>query len=323
MRVVTAIFLLLACLAAARADTPIVTAVFSKTGRGYERKRLPDGTFKREYFVIANGRYLPGAAKDDSIDRVRFPQIAGLIGEYLARQNYFLAPKAEDADFLLLISWGTSIPFSDARRSDQLGNLATAMGNSREAMANYRRALDASRQMQGQTSTVGRELAEAEAAAYQANDVLDSQLMQSQAAENARDKVTERNARLLGYVEELDNRNNASRFAGAGAAYDDLLSDLETERYFVIVTALDFRKLTKENKQVVLWSTRVSIEAHRNRFDQALETMVASAGRYFGQNSGGLERKPQEGRVTLGELKFLGVTEDPKAKPETPAEAKK
>ena len=314
---------LLLCAITGWAGAPVVTAVFSKTNHDYQRQLNPDGSFKREYFVIANGKYLPGAAPDASIDKVKFPQIAGLVGQYLARKNYYLAQKAEAADFLLLITWGTSIPFNDSRRSEQMGTLASAMSNSREAMSSYNSALVASRVQQGQTSTVGAELRAAEAAAYEANDNLDSQLMQVQSSESVSNKAIEQNARLLGYVEELDNRNDASRFAGAGSTYDDLVADLEIERYYVIVTALDFKKLKADNKKVVLWSTRVSIEAQRNQFDQALETMVASAGRVFGENSKGLERRPQEGTVSLGELKFIGATEADKAKQDPPAEQKK
>ena len=323
LRSCLALVVLLGAAGIGRAATPVVTAVSSKISRTYKRAKLPDGSYKRELYVIANGRYAPGAARNESIDNVKFPQIAALVAQYLARKNYYLAPKAEDADFLLLVTWGTTIPFTDLNRTGNLSSLSSAAGDSKSAMNNLKSALAASNLPQGQGSTVGEAVRTAESEAFRANDALDSMLLQNQVSESARNRALEQDARLLGYFEEMDDRNDVSRLAGAGAGYDDLVIDLESARYYVIITALDFKTLVNENKQVPLWTTRVSIDSRRTRFDDALETMVASAGQRFGENSNGLERKPQEGSVTLGELKLLGVSHDAKSAEEPAAEKQK
>ncbi len=54
---------------------------------------------------------------------------------------------------------------------------------------------------------------------------LEQQLIILQAANNERFKASETNARLLGYVTEVNSLGSAARFAGAGSCYDDLTSD--------------------------------------------------------------------------------------------------
>ena len=105
----------------------VVTAVFSSISNGYERQKLPDGSFKPEYYALANGQYAPGLDADPSIDKKQFPAIAGLVAEHLAKQNYFLAPNAKSADLLLLISWGTTAPFNDAVSRNSLDRVLDAM----------------------------------------------------------------------------------------------------------------------------------------------------------------------------------------------------
>ncbi len=275
----------------------VVTAVFSSLHNGYTRQKLPDGTFKQEFYAIANGAYAPGMAKNTSIDKVPFPTIAGLVAQHLASQNYFLAESSKSADLLLLITWGTSIPFGDGSYRASMDNLMGAMnrfqeaggsGSGRLGMGNTRAAADA-------------------AVAAAAADELEGQLFEMQMFNDMRRKADERNAQLLGYVQEVNDRDNPSQFAGGGTYFHDLISDLEEERYYVIVQAFDFRAATKENKRKLLWATRVSISAHGNKFNEQLAEMLAQAGRRFGQNSGRLIRQYQPGSVRLGDLKMLGV----------------
>ena len=87
----TILFCLFAATASASNDR-IVTAVFSRTYNGYERPRAADGSFEREYYALANGSYMPGVAADASIDKVKFPQIAGAHGA--APRAAQLSPRA-------------------------------------------------------------------------------------------------------------------------------------------------------------------------------------------------------------------------------------
>jgi hypothetical protein len=307
---------LLACLWTASAlasEDALVTSVFSNTSNGYERKKLPDGTYKKEYYALANGRYLPGLLDNESIDKVKFPTIAGIVAQNLAKQNYFLAQDAKSADILLLVTWGTTIPFTDGGGDLALDRALNAMnvaGAAARAQPTSGGAQEtAANSMRTENGAI-REAAQGE---------LEGQMVELQMFNSMRRKADERNARILGYVDEINRLDNATRFAGAGTSFDDLVSDIEEERYFIIISAYDFKTAVNEGKRKQLWATRISIRAQGNKFDERLGAMLARASGYFGRNTKGLLRDYQEGKVNIGELKVVGVDTDANApaKPET------
>jgi hypothetical protein len=94
---------------------------------------------------------------------------------------------------------------------------------------------------------------------------------------------------------------------------DELVDELEDNRYFVVLMAYDFRLLWKEKKHKLLWETRFSIRQRHNDFDQQLAAMAADASRYFGQDTQGVIRTPlREGKVTLGQPKVIDVEPEKK-----------
>ncbi len=308
---------LLAATAATASSASLVTAVYSEARNGYVRPKLPDGSFKREYYAIANGGYTPGRDKDRSIDGVRFSDLAGMTAQVLARRNYFFAPDAKSADLLLVISWGTTTPFGVAPYRDAMINVVDAMNSFSVANAAFETAVanngGYSRDGAGLQGVTG-------ALRAVARDDLEGQLYTMLLFEGVRRDANLGNARLLGYIKEINYRNNISREAGAGMAFDDLISDIETARYYVIIAAYDFRAATQQKEKKLLWVTRVSIQAQGNRFNERLKDMLANACRYFGQDSGHLIRQYQRGSTSFGDLKFLGY--EPAATP-APASAEK
>ena len=113
---------------------------------------------------------------------------------------------------------------------------------------------------------------------------------------------------MLGYDSwwEATDRFKVIEF-GFGYERQDMLTELERDRYFVVLMAYDFQMLMKDRKHRLLWETRFSIDQNRNEFDRALPVMAQYASRYFGQDSKGLlgARVP-EGRVEVGEPTSLG-----------------
>ena len=280
-------------------NNSVVTAVYSSVSNGYERQKLPDGSFKREYYAIARGHYVPGRDKNPSIDGVPFPSIAGLVAQHLAEQNYYLAQDSKSADILLLITWGTTTPFDDIGHKRFENNFIDAL-NGLKLLGN------GNPQNLSLDGTQSASDADKEAAKSR----LEQQLVILQAANNDRFKASEANAQLLGYVTEMNSFANPSRFSGAGSYYNDLTSDLEEERYYVVISAYDFRTAVHDGKRKLLWATRVSISARSNKFDEQLATMLAAAGRQFGKESNRLIRQYREEHINFGELKFLGVVPD-------------
>ncbi len=290
--------LLLAVATAQASNDRIITAVFSHTYNGYQRPKAADGTFQREYYALANGSYLPGVGVDASIDKVKFPQIAGLTAQLLAAHNYLLAPDAKQAKFLLLITWGKTIPLNDGVYRDQ----AEAFGNAMNQVAQARG---------GPAGRFSAMSGPATAQTFAENGEAESALIQLNMANNMRRKANEYNAKLLGYVDEINGRDGPARFAGAGTAFDDLNDDIENERYFFVVSAYDFPTAVKTGQRKLLWATRVSVQAQGNKFNEAAAYMLAKASKYFGEDSGRLIRQfDREGKVRLGELQIVGVVPD-------------
>ncbi|MEJ1972643.1 MAG: hypothetical protein WDM96_09335 [Lacunisphaera sp.] len=50
---------------------------------GYVRTKLPDGTFKKEYYALARGHYSPGLARNHSLDATSFAAVSGVVAGYL------------------------------------------------------------------------------------------------------------------------------------------------------------------------------------------------------------------------------------------------
>jgi hypothetical protein len=238
-----------------------------------------------------------GREPGPSIDSVPFPTIAGVVAQQLAARNYFLAKDAKSADLLLVIQWGSTVPFDDGSYRNGVDQLSGSMNSMR------------STKVQGPTTrSVDGIQSDGASAAQAAQSAAEGDLVMMQMFNGMREKANEQNARLLGYMGEINSVNDLRRFAGGGTYYDDLISDIEDRRYYVIVSAYDFRAAVQEKNKKLLWSTRVSIQAQGNHFDERLMTMMANASRQFGQNSGRLIRQFQRApRVVLGELKILGV----------------
>jgi hypothetical protein len=293
------------------AKDSIVTSVFSSTMNGYKRVLDADGEPKPEFYAIANGRYLPGALKDRSIDDVKFPSIAGLVAEHLAKQKYFLAHDSKSAQLLLMITWGTTVPHHDGVYRAGMDDFFNSMNL---ATATTAAAADTPPSIEGIQSPES-------AIAAAANSEFEGQMLRMAMFEDMRMRSNEHNARLLGYMDEINYRNNPSRFAGAGSAFQDLITDIENERYFVIISAFDFKAAAKDNTVKPLWVTRVSIQKDGNRFDKALAAMVSRASDYFGSESKRLVRQYREGEVTFGELKLISYVSDEEEKADAAARA--
>jgi hypothetical protein len=141
---------------------------------------------------------------------------------------------------------------------------------------------------------------------------IESQMLRTMVDNRVRDEMNERNAKVLGYLDDLSDSNDIRRYAGGGDRYSDLMTELEESRYYIVVSAYDFPELLKTQKKKLLWQTRVSVRSPGNSFDDSLVAMLKSASIYFGRNSGQLIRGEQtKGSVELGDLKFLGEAKKP------------
>lgn len=299
-------------------ESAVLTSVFSKADKGYQRRKEPDGRWVREYYAMTNGGPAEGTIQDNAQDRVRFVALAAVLAEHLARQGYFPATDPQKVDLLIVVNWGRTIPFNDTTyrsgADSVLASINNLSGLSRAADAQPQpAATDAGNAPQAEVTATGsvddmqRQAAESQ---------FEGAMLTQQMFNRARDEANARNARLLGYMGDINKSDGIQRFAGGGNRYDELLADIEEARYYIIVSAYDFKKTVREKKPKLQWVTRMSMRAPGNSFAEQAAAMVAYSASRFGQNTDGLERKAQpEYKVNLEDLKFLGVADPPPPPP--------
>ena len=85
-----------------------ITAVSSSASKDYVRLKRADGSFPPETFAFAEGGAWKGTMKDETIDPLKFTDIAHMIAIPLASQNYIAARDPKTAKLLIMVYWGTT-----------------------------------------------------------------------------------------------------------------------------------------------------------------------------------------------------------------------
>jgi hypothetical protein len=298
------------------AEETVATAVYANVGHGYKREKAKDGSFKPEYYALSNGGRIYGTTSDLTVDRVTYPEVAEIATKLLAQQNYYYAQSKAQAKLLLVLQWGSTLGFNRVNNEQAVTLSGTAFADLKDAL----RAAG----VQDANAIRG------DGDAFKTGDPEDmrgkierfeSAMAQLFANNRARDQFNTHNARVLGYMDDLADSNDIRRWAGGGDRFTDLLADVEESRYYIVISAYDFRELEKSNQKKLLWQTRVSVRTPGNAFDESVAAMLKSASKYFGQDSGRLIRgEESKGTVELGDLKFLG---EAKEKVKTPTKENK
>jgi hypothetical protein len=261
-----------------------ITAVSSSASKDYVRAKLPDGTFQAETYAFGKGGHKTGSVRDETIDKLDFLDIARIIATPLARQNYLPAKDPDKAKLLILVYWGTT---------DVPESVSTSDG-----YQNYQNAISTSNALMKTDPNM-------------ANALLNEAMTQVSLDNVQRDRIDMENARLLGYDSEDvigTEYGRAIEKTALKGHRDELISEIEDNRYFVVLMAYDFQMLWKEKKNKLLWQTRFSIRKRGNDFGKTLPAMAQYASQYFGHDTQGLIRDPlPEGHVDIGESKTLGV----------------
>ncbi len=111
------------------------------------------------------------------------------------------------------------------------------------------------------------------------------------------------NAALIGFDRALRRKDLGSQ------DQFELQEMLQNERYFMILSAFDWQLLRKTGEKKLLWTTRFSLDAVKQGFDEAHFALSRGAANYFGTNLDGKLGKVNThvgpGEVETGELKVL------------------
>ena len=279
------------------ASDVLTVSVSSAAAKNYRRVKQADGSYQPENYVIANGGQFPGTTRDESFDRITYPQVAGIVAQHLAAQNYFLAPKVRDATLLIAIYWGETIPFNDTNYDRAVNNAAVAINN-----------YQASRPSQPSLAARINGNSALKSGADAGGDVgaVEFSMAQVEMENRQRDMSNLDNAKLLGYVDAINERREIPPWADVAGLVREMESDVEESRYYVVVAAYDFTAMKERNRKELRWVTRISVGSQGNAFNERIAQMVASAADSFGQRGGLRRRHFGDAKVILGETKFHG-----------------
>ncbi|HVT72293.1 MAG TPA: hypothetical protein VHD61_04095 [Lacunisphaera sp.] len=270
------------------ADFDQVIALSSSVRPEYVRATDPNGRPRPEGYVFSPGHFFGGLTRDSSVEKMDFMTVARTLAPQLAKQAYFPAGDAANADLVVIVHWGVTSIHEDPQRTFEIADLGAALNayNANIAQAGI-----------------------ADPAA------LNSQLDQLDASMDNTRSAINYNAALLGYTRSL-RRERAQVYPTEAEL--TLNMELNEERYFVILMAYDNRLLLKEHKAKLLWVTRLSVRSPGNNFTESLPALAQAGGQVFGRPVDGLmhvDATWKRGEVTLGEMKIVGVEEPPPSPP--------
>lgn len=303
------------------AEEAAVVAVSAKVSPDYVRTKLPDGKFAAEHYTFGNGGRWAGPMRDLDFEKMKFDDVVRDIAPPLRERNYLPGLEPKKVNLLIMVYWGTTDGSGGSGREVVMNNLANAQASLSRALEKVAAVSQASGNV---TQASGWSVArgslflpgtnqEALVARIEADDAeseFDAVLAANRSVNRQRDRMLVQNAGMLGYDSELEAADSLGFVAGQ-VRRQDIVDELEDNRYFVVLMAYDFPLLMKEKKAKLLWETRYSVRQRGLDFSKSLAAITEQASRYFGQDSHGLLRKPlPEGHVTLGKLEVGAVVPD-------------
>ena len=251
-------------------------SVDSEASAEYQKiqaERTP-GDIETIHFM--EGQYFGGISKDNSLERVTFQEIVEGLAPNLAKQNYLPGDDIRTGDLLLVVHYGV------AAVDTPWDGLMGITSQEEEEM------------LYGSSTS---------SASYETGGVELGVDVNYDAMPSNQTPGAGSNAKLLGYDRQLRKRdlNHNDEF--------DLRTDLEEDRYFIIVMAYDCQKLLNEKELRLQWSTRFSVRSPGTNFEEAHFALGRAAAPFFGKNLDTLERaKVPFGRdveVDIGELEVV------------------
>ncbi len=249
-------------------------AVKSTASPEFSQRRSADGNKIQTYHVV-EGKFFGGNTDDRSMDGITFMDIAENMAENLKRQNFYSETDNSKGDLLIMVHYGATdydADYSELMGIDSLDDL-------------------------GFGADTG-ELEEGEAEQAFAADYA---AIQSFNEGNEMNKIFK--AKILG-LEELynDSANDQQVYE-----FQDMVNE---ERYFIYLVAFDLPAMRKGERKV-MWTTRYSMRAIGQPFDEAIEQLNIVAGNYFGLNMKGLQsrRASDKFEVKMGDIEVISNEE--------------
>ncbi len=241
-------------------------------------------------YVFMKGRFHGGNRADPAMDDFPFNNVVLEIATHLQKQNFQPVPDANNAELVIVVHYGVTSP--ETSQEELLGYTSLE-----------ERGISAEAVNSGSGGGVDIDAL---------NSIQDMQFEMNAALanESGSQGSTFYTSRLLGMEKA---------FVGIASPREELelKNMLNDRRYFIVLMAYDL-PLMKSGEVVLHWTTRYSIRAIGQSFDQAIKDLNLVAGNYFGKNMGDLvmKRVTDKSRVDLGKIEVLEAeVETDKKKP--------
>jgi hypothetical protein len=224
-----------------------------------------------------------------------FTDVARTIAVPLAAQSFLPTKDPKQTKLLIMVYWGTTSGVGGASSAipGQDLNVSGRQLSSRAATTTTAVRAPNPRLVTGACTPkrvhVDSDQAATMATGQAAESEFASALATMAVGNRERAKDDWQRAQLLGYDFTLAAAAGTESTALRNRQ-QDLIDEIEDDRYFVVLMAYDFQSLWKENKQKLLWETRISVRQGQSDFAKQFAAMTEKASRYFGQDSHGLIR---------------------------------
>ncbi|MDQ8184327.1 hypothetical protein [Pelagicoccus sp. SDUM812002] len=300
IRLLCLIFLVAAQASSANPDTakaektkkPRQTIAHSIVSPEYQRQRLPNGQWEEQTYALAIGKMLDPTDRDQSLEALSVSEMAEILANALHRQNFIPESNPDNTDLMIVVNWGKTIPYHDGFKQTALDGITNSF--------NEINAIEIEPESAGSV-TLGSSESVSE---------LEMTLAIQSMAERARRQANDYNAQLLGFAPQLSQYYFDDPLGGPQRlVMDDLIGEIEMDRYFVILQAYDFKKLVENKEKDILWITRFSMRAKGRKFDEELENMARAASQFFGTETKRLKRGLLPGEIKMGELEVVETME--------------
>lgn len=283
---------------------PRATTAYTVTSPEYKRVKTASGRWADETYALGIGKTLDFDESDESLKKLSIDEMASILADALLKQNYQPETDPEKTDLLIVVNWGKSLPYTDGIKDLSVNN-ATQSLNAINALNTARESTEI-----GQAPSLGES---SEISAFQGE--LESMLLLQDMSNRARRQANDFNAKLLGFAPGLQDYYYNEPLGGPRkTVYDDLVSEIESPRYFVILQAYDFAQLVNKKEKNILWITRFSIRANGRRFDEELANMASAAASAFGNKSNKIRRNLRPGEIRMGEVEVLEMIDEHEVK---------
>jgi hypothetical protein len=273
-------------------------AVVAWADDAYSERRAAHNPPRTETYVVMQGRRFEGHTRDRSFERQSFLDIAKTIATELVRDHYEPAPDLESADLVLLVHWGTTTP--------------RVSHDSLRGMVAYSVAKEHSYETENVFEKQFEDYAKTQTFLDDTENYRNYDFEQAGRVTDSvkHDLTVASNAALLGYTEQL---RKLGRMPFTSSTEHTMRSDLQSERYFIIVKAYDLKSAPAPGTRAMpVWTLHLNMRSPGQNFQTALARMSRVAAEFAGRSTPGMttvDRQERVGTVELGPLKVIGYVD--------------